>query len=258
VRLAPGVDQIIIGNYFSGSIAPVAIPGSQYGVFKGSVDARDDEGNLLIDPSNGQLIRAKNQAIIGNPNPDYTTGLTNTLSYKGFTFSVLIDYRHGGSVYSQTTQLLMGRGVLKDTEDRERNVVIPGVMGDPNTGEPLRDGEGKKIPNTIQIEKNDQWFGETFGVNAANEWSVYDASVFRVREVGLTYQFPKALLAKTPFGSLSLGLTGRNLFYKAPGFPKSVNFDPETSTFGSGNAQGFDYLNAPSVRRIGFNLKVTF
>src|SRR6185369_2457910 len=125
VRLAPGVDQIIIGNYFSGSIAPVAIPGSQYGVFKGSVDARDDEGNLLIDPSNGQLIRAKNQAIIGNPNPDYTTGLTNTLSYKGFTFSVLIDYRHGGSVYSQTTQLLMGRGVLKDTEDRERNVVIP-------------------------------------------------------------------------------------------------------------------------------------
>jgi len=257
-KLKDGIDEIIVGSYFSGSISTVHKVGAQYGSFKGTVDARDDQGNLLIDPSNGQLIRSKNQAILGSPNPDYITGLTNTFSYKGITLSVLVDYRHGGSVYSQTTQLAMGRGTTMDTQDRERNVVIPGVLGDVNTGEPLRDGEGKKIPNNIMIEKNDMYFGESFAVNGADEWSIYKATVFRVREVGLSYQFPKSLLAKTPFGSASIGVTGRNLFYKAPGFPKSVNFDPETSTFGAGNQQGFDYLNAPSVRRIGFTVKFTF
>jgi len=257
-KLAPGVDQVIVGNYFAGSVSAVQKVGAQYGSFYGTVDARDDQGNLLIDPSNGQMIRSTHQKILGSPNPDYITGLTNSFSYKGITLSVLVDYRHGGSVYSQTNQLAMGRGTTMDTQDRERNVVLPGVWGDANTGEPLRDGEGKKIPNNIMIEKNDMYFGESFAVNGADEWSIYKATVFRVREVGLSYQFPKALLAKTPFGTASIGVNGRNLFYNAPGFPKSMHFDPETSTFGASNQQGFDYLNAPSVRRIGFTVKFTF
>jgi TonB-linked SusC/RagA family outer membrane protein len=257
-KLAPGVDEIVIQNLFSGGVTPVLRPGQEYGIMRGSVNARDDQGNLLIDPSNGQMIRAQNPAIIGNPNPDFKAGMTNTFSYKGVTLSVLFDWTQGGDIYSTTLTSQLGRGVTKDTENREMNWVIPGYLGDVNTGQPLLDGEGKKIPNTIQVETNDLYFGETFAINSADEWNVFDATIVRLREASLGYSLPKSLLSKTPFGSVSISLTGRNLWYNAPNVPKHSHFDPETSTFGTSNAQGFEFNNVPSVRRFGVNLRLTF
>lgn len=257
-KLAPGVDEIVIRNLFGGGITPVLRPGQEYGIMRGSVDARDDEGNLLIDPTNGQLIRATDPAIVGNPNPDFIVGLSNTFSFKGFTLSALFDWRQGGDIYSNTILSQLGRGVTKDTEDREMNYIIPGVIGDINTGEPVLDEAGNKIPNDIQIEVNDLYFGETFAVNSADEWNVFDATVVRLREVALGYTFSSSLLSKARIKSATLTLTGRNLWYKAPNVPKHTNFDPETSTFGTSNAQGFEYDNVPSTRRFGINLRLTF
>lgn len=257
-KLSPGVNEIVIQNLFGGGITPVLRPGEEYGIMRGSVDVRDDEGNLLIDPANGQLIADRNPAIVGNPNPDFIAGLTNTFSFKGVKLSVLFDWRQGGDIYSTTVNQQLGRGVTRDTENREMNYVIPGVIGDVNTLEPVLDAEGNKIPNTIQVETNDLYFGRSFGTNSADEWSVFDGTTFRLREVGLGYTFPKSLLAKTPFGSVVISLSGRNLWYKAPNFPKHSKFDPETSTFGTSNAQGFEYDNVPSVRRYGVNVRLTF
>lgn len=257
-ELAPGVDEIVIRNLFAGGITPVLRPGQEYGIMRGSVNARDDEGNLLIDPSNGQLIRSRDPEIVGNPNPDFIIGLTNSFSYKGFTLSALFDWRQGGDIYSTTILSQLGRGVTRDTENREMNYVIPGVLGDVNTGEPILDDAGNKIPNTIQIEMNDMYFGETFAVNSADEWNVFDGTVVRLREVSLGYTFPKSLLDKTPFGSASISVTGRNLWYNAPNVPKHSNFDPETGTFGASNVQGFEFDSAPSVRRFGVNVRFTF
>jgi len=257
-KLSPGVNEIVIQNLFGGGITPVLRPGQEYGIMRGSVDARDDEGNLLIDPSNGQLMRSRDPAIVGNPNPDFIAAMTNTFSYKGLRLSVLFDWRQGGDIYSTTINQQLGRGVTKDTENREMNYIIPGVIGDINTNEPILDESGKKIPNTIQVETNDLYFGETFGTNSADEWSIFDGTTFRLREVSLGYTLPKTLLAKTPFGSVVITLTGRNLWYLAPNFPKYSKFDPETSTFGTSNAQGFEFDNVPSVRRYGVNLRLTF
>lgn len=257
-ELAEGVDEIVVRNLFGGGITPVLRPGAEYGIMRGSVDVRDDEGNLLIDPSNGQLIRALDPAIVGNPNPDFIAGMTNTLSYKGFRFSFLVDWRQGGDIYSTTLLSQLGRGVTRDTENREMNWIIPGVLGDVNTGEPLLDAEGNKIPNTIQVEMNDLYFGETFGVNSADEWNVFDATVVRLREVSLGYTLPKQILAKTPFGSAMISISGRNLWFKAPNMPKYSKFDPETNTFGAQNTQGFEFDNVPSVRRMGVNLRLSF
>jgi TonB-linked SusC/RagA family outer membrane protein len=257
-KLAPGVDEIVVQNLFGGGITPVLRPGMPYGVMRGSVNARDDEGNLLIDPSNGQLIRSLQPAIVGNPNPDFIVGLTNTFRYKGFSLSALFTWTQGGDIYSSTLQAQLGRGVTRDTENREMNYIIPGVLGNVNTGEPILNAEGKKIPNTIQVETNDLYFGETFGTNAADEWNVFDATTFRLQEASLGYTLPKSLLEKTPFGSATITLTGRNLWYKAPNMPKYSHFDPQTSTFGTSNAQGFEYDNVPSVRRFGVNVRLTF
>ena len=250
--------EITLRNTFTGSVSAVHIEGQEYGLIRGTVNARDDEGNLLIDPSNGQLIRDTDQAIIGNPNPDFILGAINTFSFKGFILSAVLDYRQGGDLYSVTNLSLLGRGVTRDTEDREINKIIPGVYGDPNTGEPIRDGEGNKIENGTMIEVNSVYFGETFGINSADEWNIFDATVIRIREVSLGYSLPASLLENTPLGGVRVNVIGRNLWYNAPNFPPASNFDPETSTFGNTNAQGFEFTTAPSLRRIGVNLNITF
>jgi TonB-linked SusC/RagA family outer membrane protein len=260
-KLKEGIDEIQVssdGSSFAGQVDAVLRPGQEYGLLKGSVDDRDDEGNLLIDPANGQMIQALEPAIIGNPNPDFIVGITNTFIYKGISLNAVFDWKQGGDLYSNTVQSILGRGVLKMQEDREMNQIIPGVYGDPNTHEPIRGENGQKFPNQTMVEVNDLYFGETFAVNAAEEWSVYDATVFRLRELSLGYQFPKSILKSTPFGNITVSFTGRNLWFIAPNVPKDTNFDPEINQFGATNKQGIEYSATPSVKRFAVNLRVSF
>jgi hypothetical protein len=69
---------------------------------------------------------------------------------------------------------------------------------------------------------------------------------------------PKDLLSKTPFGSVNISVSGRNLWFWSPYMPKYTNYDPEVSSFGAGNAQGVDINAAPTTKRYGVNLRVTF
>lgn len=259
VELIEGVDEIQLGQqFFSSAPSAVLRPGQEYGLIKGTVNDRDQDGNLLIDPANGQGIIALEEQIIGNPNPDFIAGLTNTFSFKGFTLNAVFDWKQGGDLFSNTILSMMGRGVLAETEDREINKIIPGVYGNPNTHEPIRTENGEKIQNQTMVEVNTLWFGNTFAINAADEWQTYDATVFRLRELSLGYEFPRSLIESTPFGSIHLSVVGRNLWFSAPNFPPSTNFDPEINQFGSTNTQGIEYSSTPSVRRIAFNLRVSF
>jgi hypothetical protein len=172
--------------------------------------------------------------------------------------NAVFDWKQGGDLFSNTIEAMLGRGVLAETEDRETNKIIPGVYGDPNTHEPIRNENGEKIPNQTMVEVNTLYFGNTFAINGASEWVTFDATVFRLREVSLSYEFPRSLLDKTPFGALSLSVVGRNLWFSAPNFPVSTNFDPEINQFGGTNTQGIEYGATPSVRRFAFNLRVSF
>ena len=260
VKLRPGVNEITIdpGSSFAGSVSAVLRPGQEYGLLKGSVDDRDQDGHLLIDPSNGLMIRSLEPKIIGNPNPDFIVGLTNTFSYKGLTVNAVFDWRQGGDLYSNTVNTMLGRGVLKSTADREIDRIIPGVYGDPNTHEPIRNDKGEKIPNQTMVELNAIWFGESFGINSADEWAVFDATTFRLREITIGYDLPKKWLEKSPFGGINLSLSGRNLWYWAPNFPKDTHFDPEINQFGATNKQGIEYAATPSVKRYAVSLRATF
>ncbi len=253
------VTEIELRPLFAGSITPVLRVGEEYGVFRGTVSARDDKGNLLIDPSNGQIINSTHEEIIGNPNPDFTLGVVNTLTWKGFSLGAVLDWRQGGDVYSETVNGELGRGVLAfQADQRELGAVIPGVYGDNVTQQPLLDENGNEIPNQTLVELNDLYFGSTFGSNAQDEWLVFDATVIRLREISLGYTFSQKALANSPIKGISINLVGRNLWYNAPNIPKDSNFDPETNTFGDVNYQGFDFQNLPSVRRYGINVKLTF
>jgi hypothetical protein len=152
---------------------------------------------------------------------------------------------------------LLGRGVLNFQADREKNAVIPGVYGDPVTLKPILDEAGRSIRNQTMVETNDLWFGSTFGTNGQDEWSVFDATVYRLRELSLSYSLPQSLFKKGIRG-VTLSLIGRNLWYKAPHFPEGSNLDPETSTFGDSNFQGFEYQNLPSIKRFGASINLKF
>jgi TonB-linked SusC/RagA family outer membrane protein len=265
-ELVDGVDRLLLRAVLSGAsnINPYLEPGLPFGYLRGNKVFRDSAtGALLINPATGGMIVKTDQEMVGDPNPDYKLGITNTVSYKGFFLSALFDMTKGGDMYSVTTSSLLGRGVTKDTRDRLGNWIIPGIYGDPATGKAILNG-GKPIVNITSITTNDLYFspnsnnGATFAINTATEWNIYDATVYRLREVALGYDFPKTLFKKLPIGSASLTVTGRNLWYLAPGFPKYTNFDPEVNSFGATSTQGIELSAAPTTKRYGVNLKVTF
>jgi TonB-linked SusC/RagA family outer membrane protein len=259
--ILPGLPRLDLGVVET-TISTYAEPGLPYGYLRGTVDYRDSKGNLLINPANGALIEAPDNAYIGNPNPKGKLGLTNTFNYKGFFLSAQIDMTFGGDIFSETVNQLLGRGATKDTENRETSWIIPGYYGDPNNGTPILVG-GQEVPNTTRITTNDLYFASaaatsTFGINGASEWSVYDATVYHLREVTLGYKIPAKFLKKLPIGSASISLTGRNLWFYAPGMPKYMNFDPEVGSFGKSTTQGIELSGAPTTKRYGINLSVTF
>lgn len=235
----------------------VHIVGKPYGLIQGTAYARDSIGHILVNPQTGKPLTVSAQPI-GNPNPDFFMGLDNTFHYKGFTLDILFDWKQGGSLYSSTVGEAMSRGVTRDTEKREMILVGPGVLGDPNTLKPLRDARGNEIPNNVGITVADYYFASGFGPGGVTEGTIFDATVFRLREASFGYDIPKSFLKNTPFGSATVSLSGRNLWYKAPNFPKYMNFDPEVSSGGAGNGQGYDNLTVPTTRRFGANLRFTF
>ena len=114
-ELYPGLErtQLDVNNI------AYAIPGQPFGVFYGTKFARDEEGNYLINQTGGGIRQAPELGVIGDPNPDFKVNFINSFTWKGLTLRAQIDWREGGDVSSSTIESLLGRGVTKDTEDRE-------------------------------------------------------------------------------------------------------------------------------------------
>ena len=256
-KLVDGLERTALGGGFTGGVSTWLEPGKPFGYLRGQVADRAPDGQLLIDPTTGWIIEALEQDDIGDPNPEYKLGITNSLSYKGVSVSVVFDMTKGGQFYSNSIYSLLGRGVTKDTEDRETLWIIPGVYGDPNTHQPVLSG-GKTVQNQTRISTNDLYFGSSFGINSADEFNVFDGTVYRLRELTLGYSLPSKVVNKLKLSAVTFTLSGRNLWYLSPNTPKHINFDPEVGAYGSSPIQGIELDAAPTTKRFGFNLNVTF
>lgn len=239
--LGAGIEKTVIAGFTDRG--NFAVPGRPYGVIYGTTIRRDANGNYLIG-SDGNYLRSTEISEIGDPNADWRSTVINEFSYKNITFGFQFEFQKGGDIYSNTANALLSRGVTEDTGfDRTGTFVLPGVSINGNI-------------NTTQIDATQYGFNNSgFFID---EQSVYDATNLRLREISLSYSLPKKYLDKTPFGKLSISLTGQNLWFKALNFPKYLNFDPEVMSLGVGNGQGFDYLTGPTVKRYGFNINLTF
>ncbi|UZO79187.1 SusC/RagA family TonB-linked outer membrane protein [Aquimarina sp. ERC-38] len=242
-ELPEGTDQIALTNTINGSAANYAIVGQPFGVLQGSAVQTDDNGNRIVG-SNGEYLQTTDIEIIGDPNPDWTAGLTSSFTFfKDFTLSANMLYRHGGDIYSLTAGTLLGRGTVSFPIDRTATYILPGVK---------QDG----TPNDIQVTATTVGFN-TIGFGP-NELQVYDGTTIRLQEVSLTYTMPERFLKNTFFGSLSLSLRGNNIWYKAVNFPDDIRFDTNTLSTGVGNGQGIDFITGPSSRRYGVSVRATF
>ncbi|MBX2817660.1 MAG: SusC/RagA family TonB-linked outer membrane protein [Saprospiraceae bacterium] len=253
LAIAEGIDQIQIRSEgdvltgdgaagFNGGLGNYAIVGQPYGIMQGSSFIRDDAGNLVVD-GQGAYQAASGLGIIGDPNNNFQANWINNFSYKGLSFGFQWQYIDGGDIYSSTVQALLARGNTVDTDvDRFVPVIMPGVKAD-------------GTPNDIQTYIGDTFFRAYF---FANEGGVFDATTIRLREVSLAYVLPSKLLERTPFGRAGITISGENLWYNAPNFPKGINFDPEVLSLGVGNGRGFDFRTAPTVKKYGVNLSLTF
>ncbi|MBO9620338.1 MAG: SusC/RagA family TonB-linked outer membrane protein [Niabella sp.] len=253
-KLADGVQSFAFGGIsFSGLIPTIAV-GEPYGIIRGSKFVTNDKGQRLVDSTTGLYLNYKSDQTVLNPNRDWIAGLTNTFQYKRFGLSVLVDYKQGGQFESFTVATLRANGSLKVTEDREQPYVLPGVIDM---------GGGKYRPNNIQI--NGQTFynaalGSTTGSSTSNEFAVFDATTFRLREVSLSYDLLGTLIHTHIIKSMKFTVYGRNLYFYAPNSP----IDPELSTQGAGTGtsgsivRGLELGSAPATRNYGASIRITF
>lgn len=240
--VAEGIDQFAFAGY--SNLGNFAIPGEQYGVIMGLPFQKNDQGDLLVG-ADGNYIPGQDIEVIGNPNPNFQANWINSFTYKGLSLGWQFQYVDGGDIYSVTTATMLARGLTEDTNvDRFLPIIQPGVLASDGT-----------TPNNIQAYIGDLFFNSYF---FADEGTIFDATVLRLREVTLSYRLPQSLLESSPFGQASIVLAGENLWFNAPNFPEHVNFDPEVLSLGVGNGRGFDYITGPTAKKYGVTLNLTF
>lgn len=240
VSLAEDLDSYLIGD--SWDLTVEARPGEEFGTLYGLGFARDDDGNILTD--GGMPVIGDEQKAFGSYQPDWEGSFQNTLSYKGFELSALVDARKGGVLSSVTYMFGRYTGILQETvEGREDGLIFDGDIWadgavDIDTGEPNEERVSAQAFNKA-----------TFFGNA--ESHIFDASYVKLREVSLSYSLPQRLLGGLPIHDVDVGLVARNLWiiYKA-----APHIDPETA-FSNTNLQGLESNQFPSARSLGFNLR---
>lgn len=237
-----GTIQQVQVTGFGSALGNYAIVGRPFNMILGTGFRRNEKGEFLID-SQGYLQATATPIELGDPNPQFLSGLNNTFTYRGFALDFLITYRHGGAMYASTAGALMGRGMIDTGFDRAQTLIFPGVKAD-------------GTPNDIQITASDVTFNNLYFFG--DEGRVFDGSTVRLQEVSLSYSIPKKVLAKLPFKGASVSLTGNNLWYRALYMPKDLNFDTDNLGLGVGNGLGFEFLTGPSSRRMGGTLKLNF
>ena len=165
---------------------------------------------------------------IGDGNPDFMLGITNTLKFKGFTLYFLLDWKQGGDVYNGKDQRL----AFNLTSARMDMTNVPAA----------------------QKKAYDYWFTGMYDKNDPNAYWVEDGSYLKLREVSLAYAIPSRVLSNVTKGAVkgvNAKVIGRNLLT----FTGYSGYDPEVGSI----RMPYDgiYMN-PNYRNIAFSLSLDF
>ena len=207
-------------------------PGMPLGSFWGYIaEGVDPEtGDMKYKDVNGDgLVSASDRTYIGDPNPDFTFGMTNTFSWKGFNLSVLIQGSYGNDIYNVSRMETEG---MYDGKNQSTKVLarwrVPGQITD--------------VPKAKWDIRNSTYFIE-------------DGSYIRLKDISLSYDVPRKYISRIGLTRLQPYVSATNLLT----LTKYSGMDPEVNQYGnSGSVQGIDWGTYPLNKSVVLGVKVEF
>ena len=252
VELTDDVTTYTLSSELGVSI--VAEEGEPFGQIRGSRFLRNADGRRVIG-ADGLPVRAEDDVVLGNFQPDWIGGLSNTVRYRGLSLRALLDVRLGGDIFSLSNAVAAEQGTAAFTLDgREAwyagtgGYVAEGVVNVGTDEAPVWEENG------LAVDPQAYWT-RVGGEDGVTEAFVYDGSYVKLREVALVYQVSPRLLARAPLRRASLSLVGRNLAVLHKNTP---GFDPESSYNTTLTAQGREAFAFPPTRTVGLGLTLGF
>ncbi|OXB16376.1 SusC/RagA family protein [Flavobacterium reichenbachii] len=244
ISLPGGIGNLQLAG-FQGGVTTNATLNEAYGSIKGT-DYVYTNGERTIDQKTGKyMITTTSDNTIGNITPDWIGGVRNKLSYKNVSLAFLIDTQKGGDIFSLDMYYGLATGLYKETA--EGNIRQTGVL---NAGV-APDGTPNKV-----VSQNPGTYSNNYGYLAEPAKAfVYDASYVKLREVSISYNFPKKMFEGTFVNSATFSLLGSNLWIISKNLPYA---DPESGLSSGNKSRGYSVGSLPTTRDIGFNLTFKF
>lgn len=249
VDIYPGIDRLTIDvtNANSSPVSLVHIKGEQWGSIFG-VGVKRLNGQPVIN-SDGLYV-ADQQVNFGSVLTKFTGGVQNRFDvFNNFNFSFNIDFQSGGRFFSLSDWNGNGGGLLARTAELNDK-------GIPQR-DPISEGGGYHVKGVDEngkavdkyIESRTYW--KQFLSNGIRDFSMYDLTFVKLREVGFGYKIPvsKVKMAKS-IQAATFSILVRNPWLI---YAKTKDFDPSEISGATGESG-----NLPGTRGIGVNLKVIF
>jgi len=239
-ELTNGLTNQVIYSH-DGNVTIEARVGGRMGDLYGKGFQRSPDGKIIYNSTGLPATLDPNTKVHGNAFPDWKAGLMNEFTINKVRISILLDYQHGGSLYSQTNHKSNTLGKTKVTlPGREGGIVGDGVV---------LGTDGVYRPNTVNVSAS-SYYENYYAIDNA-ETNVFDATYLKLREARVEFNLPAKLLAKVGFKQTSVAVYGRDLF----NITKFPGFDPEGGNLNSGTlTPGVELMQFPSTRTMGINL----
>ena len=256
-----GISYFYVTDAQIGGVKAASIPNGGYflGLTGNKFQTDEETGKFLVNPQTGLYKpEASDANIVGNREPKFTGGFTNTLTWKDLTLSFLLDFRVGGAVYNGTQYYLTTRGQSMRTLEREQ-VTVSGINAD--TGEPFNQtykrGETYVVGGVNKSgESMIQAYWSNHGQHAYN--FLTDVNWLKLRAINLSYDFRNLIKGQNVLKGLTATFSANNLFT----WTNYVGgMDPEVAavgTTGGSGSVGIDYCGVPVQRTFAFGLNLTF
>jgi TonB-linked SusC/RagA family outer membrane protein len=252
--LPQGVDRYLLSSFRDMKF--VAIKGQPLGVIEGIGPKLSPDGKIIVNANNGLYVDSQTDIRYGNTQRDFVMGLVNTFSYKGLSLGFNMDYRKGGVMYSNTSELTNFVGnAWRTTYNDRRPFIVPNSVNEIDEG----GGKFSYVENTTPVDYanyNAYWYissnkGFAYGQN------IIKRDFFKLRELTLSYALPSRYAQVIRAQQAQITFFGRNLWIWTP--DDNLFIDPEIAN--RGNALTSDWLElgaAPGLRSMGVALKLTF
>ncbi|HEX6627487.1 MAG TPA: SusC/RagA family TonB-linked outer membrane protein [Gemmatimonadaceae bacterium] len=241
-------ESYVSDTWLYGNVRNGTMPGMSTMSLTGLFYLRNNNGDLLIDPTSGLPVRSTSFIDNGyDRQPKYTIGLTNTFRRNNLSLDFLLDMRRGGDIFNATEHYLTARGLSTETLDRDVPRVIKGVLRDGKENTP------NPTPNNIVIVPSAQT--DYYRLISEELFIEKNINWLRLRDIQLSYILPTGFLG-TRSASVFVKGTDLALWTNYKGLDPVVNGN-SAAVGGSGGA-GIDFGNFPLPRGVNFGVRMGF